>query len=390
MPDVPEDVAAPPDEEVPPGGGHPGRPLAPATTAVTAGRPPREPDAPLSTPVVLASTYHAGGEVEYGRYGNPTWASFEVALGALEGGEAVAFGSGMAAVGAVLDRVREGGVVVAPRHAYAGTLGLLRQWAERGRVDVRLVDVADTAAVSAAARGSDLVWVENPTNPALEVADLPAIARAAHAAGAVVAADNTFATPLLRRPLADGADLVVHSATKYLAGHSDAVLGAVVAGPDVARQLREHRSLTGAVPGAMEAYLALRGLRTLHLRVERAQANAAELAGRLLGHPALERVRYPGFGAIVAVEVRGGARGGDALAAAVRLWVHATSLGGVESSLERRRRWSAEAPSIPAGLVRLSVGVEDVEDLWSDLDQALAQVLDQVLAQVPGDAGPAG
>ena len=343
----------------------------PATIAVTAGRPAAAPDAPLNVGLTPASTYRAGGDLEYGRYANPGWSAFEEALGALEGGQAVAFSSGMAAVTAALSLAPADGTVVAPRHAYAGSLALLADLAARTGLRVRTVDVTDTAAVLTACRGADLLWLENPTNPALEVTDVRALAAGAHEVLPLVVADNTFATPILAQPLALGADVVVHSATKYLAGHSDALLGATVSNSRLAGELVAHRSRTGAVPGTLETFLALRGLRTLHLRVERAQANAVTLAARLAGHPAVERVRYPGFGAVVSIEVRGGATAAEALCRRVALWVFATSLGGVESTLERRRRWPAEAPTIAEGLVRLSVGVEDVEDLWQDLDLAL-------------------
>jgi cystathionine gamma-synthase len=186
--------------------------------------------------------------------------------------------------------------------------------------------------------------------------------------------DNTFATPVLQRPLESGADLVVHSATKYISGHSDVLMGAVIAASDAHFDaLAAIRSLHGAIPSPLEAFLALRGLRTLPLRLERAQATAAELGRRLQDHPALDEVRYPGFGAIVSI-VLPPAAAADDLAGAVQLWRHATSLGGVESTLERRRRWPAEAPTIPEGLVRLSVGLEHVDDLWADLDSALRRI----------------
>jgi cystathionine gamma-synthase len=201
-------------------------------------------------------------------------------------------------------------------------------------------------------------------------------------------ADNTFATPLVARPLAQGADVVVHSVTKYLAGHSDVVLGAALTSDEALRaRLASYRTVHGAIPGPYEAWLALRGLRTLALRVERSQSNAAELAARLVGHPDVVEVRHPslqhdagheraarlmdGFGSIVGVRPVGGAAGADAVVERVRLWLPATSLGGVESSLERRRRFATEAPTVPDDLLRLSVGIEDVEDLWRDLDQAL-------------------
>jgi cystathionine gamma-synthase len=222
----------------------------------------------------------------------------------------------------------------------------------------------------------------------LEVADLPAILAGARRRGVFSVVDNTFATPLGQRPLDLGADVVVHSVTKYLAGHSDVVLGAVVTDDDaVAARVRAYRTLHGAIAGPMEVFLALRGLRTLPLRVERANANAAELARRLVDHPAVAEVRHPSlpsdpgheraarqmasFGAIVGLRPVGGLAAADEVVAAVRLWVPATSLGGVESTLERRRRFATESRTVPEDLIRLSVGVEDVEDLWADLSRAL-------------------
>jgi cystathionine gamma-synthase len=247
----------------------------------------------------------------------------------------------------------------------------LGELADEGRLKVRTVDIEDTDAVLAAAQGAALVWLESPTNPALEIADIAAICAGAHAAGAKVVVDNTFATPVLQRPLELGADVVVHSATKFLAGHSDVVLGAVVtADPQAYTALDRKRRTLGAIAGPFETWLALRGMRTLHVRLERASANAAELAGRLGRHPAVVRARYPGLGAIVAIELAD-AETADRLVHSTRLWVNATSLGGVESTFERRRRWSSEPATIPEGLIRLSVGIEDVEDLWADLQQAL-------------------
>jgi len=367
--------------------------LAPATLAVAAGRPEAVAGAPLNTPVVLSSTYVAAppgappGPV-YGRWTNDTWTAFETALGALEGGDALVMSSGMAAISAALTLVPLGGRLVLPRHPYSGTTVIAESLAAEGRLTVEPVDIADTDAVVATLDGADLLWVESPTNPMLEVADLGALARAAHERGVPVVADNTFCTPLVMRPLDHGADLVVHSVTKYLAGHSDVVLGALVTRrPDLLARLAAHRTTHGAIAGPVETYLALRGLRTLALRVDRAGSNAADLARRLAGHPAVTRVRHPclpedpgharalaqmrGFGAIVSVEVRGGADAAERVSAGVRLWVHATSLGGVESTLERRRRYPTEALTVPESLLRLSVGIEDVEDLWADLEQAL-------------------
>ncbi|MBI9114467.1 trans-sulfuration enzyme family protein [Sanguibacter suaedae] len=373
--------------------------LSRATRAVTSGRPARTGGAPVNPPVVLSSTYVSAGvpqpgEKLYTRAGTETWEPFEQAVADLEGASepGIVFASGMAAIAAVLSFVPDGGTLVVPRHAYQVTLGFADDLAARHGVRVVRVDVAETAATVAAFEGADLVWIESPTNPMLEVADVPALVDAAHRAGALVAVDNTFATPLVQRPLELGADVVVHSVTKYLAGHSDVVLGlAATSSPHLAEQIRAYRTLHGAVAGPWEVWLALRGLRTLALRVERAQANAAELARRLQTHPAVAEVRHPslptdpghavaardmdGFGAILGVRPRGGAAAADAVVDAVRLWVPATSLGGVESSLERRRRFSTESLTVPDDLLRLSVGIEDVDDLWADLDGALNRIV---------------
>jgi cystathionine gamma-synthase len=362
--------------------------LDPSTVVVHAGRPERVPNAPVGESPVFSSTYVAGGDRGYGRFGNDAWTALEETLGQLEGGRALTFASGMAAVAAIADLIPVGGRVVAPQHAYSGVLALLDQQAATGRLTVQRVDIADTAKVSEAVTTADMLWIESPTNPAIEVADLPAISAAGRAAGAIVVVDNTFATPLLQQPIKLGADIVMHSATKFISGHSDVVLGAVVTADDdlwAAIELRR-RSL-GAIAGPMEAWLALRGLRTLALRLERAQSNAAFLAERLLQHPRVSRVRYPGlptdpgharataqmsgYGAILSFELGGDAEGAQRVCESTALWVHATSLGGAESMLERRRRWPTEVPTIPDDLIRLAVGIEHPDDLWADLDQAL-------------------
>jgi len=362
--------------------------LSPATLAVTAGRPPAAPGAPVNAPVTLSSTFHAEGELSYARAGNPTWTAFEEALGALEGGRAVAFASGIAAIVAALETVGPSAVVLAPSLAYSGTVGLLRQLDASGRLRVRWYDPSDLTGLLRGVPGTDLVWLESVTNPLLDVADVPAVGAAARAAGALVAVDATLVTPLVQRPLDLGADLVVHSATKYIAGHSDLLLGATVTrDEELAQRLSAARHDRGAIPGPFETWLALRGLRTLAVRLDRSSANAVELAHRLAGHPAVERVRHPGLAghlghdvalrdwhgtvSLVGVEVAGGAVVAERVASSTRLWVHATSLGGVESTLERRRRWAAEPTGVPEALIRLSVGIEDVEDLWADLDTAL-------------------
>jgi cystathionine gamma-synthase len=358
-----------------------------ATVAIHAGRPPRRADGPLNQPVELASALHAGGPVGYARDGNPTWTAFEDALATLEGGgEALAFASGMAATAAVLESLPTGAPVVYLDHGYTGTRELLRT-APEGRWQRRPVDIADTDAVLAACDGAALLWIESPTNPMMDVADIRSLAAGARARGVLVAVDNTFATPLLQRPLDLGADVSVHSATKLLAGHSDVVLGATVTRDRaLSERLGEHRRLHGAVAGPMETFLALRGMRTLPLRLERAQANARVLAERLLDHADVTAVRYPGlpsdrwheragaqmdgFGAMLAFEVAGGAPAAEVTARSTALIVHATSLGGIETTMERRAKYPGEVDT-PGNLLRLSAGCEDVDDIWDDLVHAL-------------------
>jgi cystathionine gamma-synthase len=378
-----------------------------ATRVVHAGRPPRTPGGPLNPPVELSTTLHAAtGDdgaapadvISYARGGVPTWQALEAALGDLEGGEALAFASGLAAVGAAVEVVlaersaprgphEAPARVVAPHHGYSGTLELLEHLRRTGRIELVRVDPADTAALTGALPGAGLVWLESPANPTMEVTDLRNVCGAARAAGVRSVVDSTYATPLLQNPLELGADVVVHSVTKSLSGHSDVLLGATVtADPALAAALHAQRTRSGAVPGPFEAWLALRGLRTLDVRLQRAQATAGLLASRLREHPAVQRVRYPGLpddpghavastqmrgaGTILAIDLADGAAA-ERLAAATRLWTHATSLGGVESLVERRRRHPAEVSTVPEGLVRLSVGIEDPEDLWADLVRAL-------------------
>jgi cystathionine gamma-synthase len=367
--------------------------LHPETAVICAGRPRRTASEPLNVPIVLASNFHAGSTAEDGRLysrtdATPTWEALETAVGQMEGGHAVAFSSGMAAVAAVLDLVPAGGRIVAPADCYLGVGELLADAQQHGRWAVDRVDLTDTASVRAAVADADLLWLETPSNPLLEVADLPALCAAGRHAGAIVGVDNTFATPLLQQPLALGADLVVHSATKFIGGHADLLAGITIARDQaLAERLRHRRGLSGATPGALEAFLALRGLRTLAIRLDRGQANAGELARRLDQHPAVSRVRYPGlpsnpghraaaaqmtgFGAMLAFEVAD-ARTADRLCDAVHVIVHATSLGGVESTIERRSKLPGQE-HVPPGLLRLSVGCEHIDDLWNDLNTALGQ-----------------
>ncbi len=364
-----------------------------STIAVGAGRPPVVPGDPINVGISLSATFHAGTEANYLRQGGSEISrAFEAALGALEGGLALGFGSGMAAAAAVIEGVPAGSVIVAPNQCYSGTSLLLDEQERLDRAVVRRVDISDTAAVLAAIAGDPapgLLWVESPTNPTFGVADLPVLVDAAHAVGAVVAVDSTWNTPMVLRPLEYGADVVMHSATKYLAGHSDVLMGALVAADEqVWAGLKLRRDLGGAVPGALETYLTLRGLRTLAVRMDRAQANAVELAQRLDDHPSVERVLFPGlagdpghervtrlhdgYGAMISFLVHGAADAADAVCDRVEIITHATSLGGVESLIERRARYAVDAANgTPENLLRFSVGIEDVEDIWGDLLQAL-------------------
>jgi cystathionine gamma-synthase len=350
--------------------------LHPETLAVVAGRPARAPGAPLNAPLVPASTYHHGGELAYGRDGNPGWAALEQAIGELEHGHCVTFASGLAATTAILDELPRGARVIAQAAPYYGVAAMQRERAGRDLIRLETHPVLSPEILAGTVEGAGLVWIESPTNPMLDVVDLPAVIAVARRAGALVVVDNTFATPFGQRPLDDGADLVLHAATKLIGGHSDLLLGAVVAAdPSWARRLAERRHSTGAIPGVLEAFLALRGLRTLPTRFARGQSTARDLAGRLADHPAVERVRYPGFGTMLSFETKGSAEDAESVCEAVRLIVHATSLGGVESSMERRARYASERDAgTPDTLIRLSVGLEHRDDHWRDLDTALRRV----------------
>ncbi len=357
----------------------------PETIAIIAGRDTK-PGAPINVAPTFASTYRDGGDYGYGRWGNPTWTAFESALGELEGGHCVAFASGLAAVASLLAPLPLGTTVTYPVNGYAGTRGLLERLAKEGRLTIRTVDVVSTSDVLAELAHTDVLWLESPTNPTLGIADLPSILAAAKNAGVVTIVDNTFATPMLQQPLTLGATAVVHSATKYIGGHSDLLLGAVIVA-DVTRrdELIAWRTIEGSIPGVMETYLALRGLRTLPVRFAKQQETAALLAERLAAHPSVARVRYPGladdpgheratahmagYGAMLSFDVAD-APTADRLVESLRLIVGATSLGGVETTIDRRGRWEGEE-GVPPGLLRVSVGLEHPEDLWQDLVQAL-------------------
>jgi cystathionine gamma-synthase len=319
----------------------------------------------MTAPLDRSTTWpYVGGEpgdFSYARFSSPTVAEAERALGELDGGEALLFASGSAATTAiVLALLAPGQTVALAEGAYHGTGRILE---ELGRWGVRNVEFDQTGAPPA---GADLVWLEAPSNPFLTMPDL----EAASAHPAAVACDSTAATPLRLRPLEHGCDLAVHSATKYLAGHDDALVGAVVCrDAGTAARLREFRSRTGPVPGPDAAWLLLRGLRTLGVRFARQTESAGLVAERLRRHAAVTTVRYPGFGGLLSFDV---ADAGTAhrVETATRAIENATSLGGVTSRIEARARWEGER--VPPGLLRLSVGLEEAELLWADLEQALA------------------
>ena len=347
----------------------------PETSAIAAGRPEVAPDASLNPPLVFSSTYHAGGPVGYGRYGNESWSALEAAISELEGGQTLSFSSGMAAISAVFSILPIGAPVVASNQGYSGTMSLLNQHHASGRLEVRFVDITNTEEVVTAIKGAALLWLESPTNPCLDVADLPALIAAAKKQTIGVGVDNTFATPMVQTPLSMGADIVMHSVTKFLAGHSDVVLGSLsISDPALFKRLEESRRLNGSIPGPFEAWLALRGIRTFPVRFRAAETNAKTLVTRLQNHSKITKVRYPGFGAVISFEIDGNAENAEKVCESSRLITHATSLGGVESLWERRRRWAAESPSVPEQLIRLSVGCEHVDDIWQDIEQALASL----------------
>jgi cystathionine gamma-synthase len=349
--------------------------LHPETSAITAGRPEVAPDASLNPPIVFSSTYHAGGPVGYGRYGNESWSALEAAISELEGGQTLSFSSGMAAISAVFSILPIGAPVVASNQGYSGTMGLLNQHHASGRLEVRFVDITKTDEVIAALKGAALLWLESPTNPCLDIADLPTLIAAAKKQTIGVGVDNTFATPLVQKPLSMGADIVMHSVTKFLAGHSDVVLGSLsTADTALFKRLDESRRFNGSIPGPFEAWLALRGIRTFPVRFRAAEKNAQQLVSRLEAHGKITKVRYPGFGAVISFEIDGSAEQAERVCESSQLITHATSLGGVESLWERRRRWALESPSVPEQLIRLSVGCEHVEDIWQDIEQALASL----------------
>jgi cystathionine gamma-synthase len=338
---------------------------------------------------------HAGGQYGYGREWNETLAALEETIGALEGGYSSVYSSGMAAANAAFDLVPMGGVIVASSHSYAAVGTRLEELAASGRIVLRHADVTNAdeiiRQINRDGQSADLVWFESPTNPLLEVCDIRAAAHAAHAVGALLAIDNTFMTPARQQPLTLGVDIVMHSVTKGLSGHADLLMGALATrDADLHKKFISRRVLLGAVPSAFDAFLALRGIRTLSVRIDRGEENARILAARLAENPAVTKVYYPGLaghpnadihaeqssgpGLMISFLVGNSSADADKVCESTLLAANATSLGGVETLLERRRRWTHENVEVPENLIRLSVGIENVEDLWADLNQALNQL----------------
>lgn len=368
------------------------------TLAVKTGMDPDGTSRAIAPPITLSTTFERGedgsypGGFDYSRSGNPNRALLEAALAALEGGpEAVAFPSGMAATFAVIFSLAPGDHVVAADDAYYGTGVLLRDsFAERG-IEATFVDMTDLDAVRAAMRpNTRLVWMETPSNPLIRVSDIEALAGIAREGGAISCCDNTWATPLLQRPLDLGVDLVMHSTTKYLGGHSDVTGGAVIVREPGAtlEALRKIQKDGGLVPSPFDAWLTRRGLESLAARMAMHCANAMEVARFLDAHPRVERVHYPGleddpghalaarqmsgFGGMLAFDVVGGRDEAFAVAARVKVIARATSLGGTHSLIEHRASIEGPTTRAPENLLRMSVGLEHPDDLKEDLDRALA------------------
>lgn len=373
--------------------------LRPETIAAHALRAVDEATGAVVPPIYTASTYARDENYapklreNYVRNGNPTLWQAEEAIAALEGGSsALLFASGMAAITTLLETVRQGAHVVAPDVMYYGTRDWLKRLEGLGRISLTLFDPRDAGALAAAVRrDTDLVWIETPLNPTWDVIDIASAAEAAHAVGAILAVDATATAAVTTQPLRLGADIVFHSATKYLNGHSDVLAGVLVTGEENPRwkEIASLRTRMGAPLPPLECFLLMRGLRTLFVRYRQCSANAMAMARHFEGHPKVERVLYPGlashpghaiaqrqmtdgFGGMMSILVKGGFADAQRLCIRLKVIVPATSLGGVESLAEHRKTVEGPTSPVPDNLVRISVGIEHVDDLIADLEQALA------------------
>ena len=357
------------------------------TFLIAAGRD-RSIGAPLNSPPMPASNFYLPHERVYSRSEQTeTVNRLEELVGGIEGGNALMFGSGMAAAAAVLHRLPAGSTLALPTDPYHGVNGLAEEGEAQGRWKIWRIHPNDTDTWVDACATADLVWIETPANPLVDVTDLLTVCAAPRREGTIIAVDSTFATPICQLPLDLGADIVMHSATKFLGGHSDLLAGAlIVRSDDLRDELYQRRLLNGGVIGSLEAFLTLRGMRTLHLRMERALENAEQLAHRLKAHPNVAKVRYPGlqddpnntiastfmngYGAVLSFETTDGGAQATRACETVKVIHHATSLGGVETTMERRSVIPGQE-NIPPSLIRMSVGCEEFDDLWADLDAAL-------------------
>jgi cystathionine gamma-synthase len=373
------------------------RTLHPSTIAVHAGAAPDIETGAVSPPIHLATTFRhepAGERIagfEYQREGNPTQDRLETALTVLEGGEAaLAFASGMAAMTAMQESLPNGARILIPDDCYTGLRILAREFLPERGIEAITVDMGDLDAVRAAcSQPVALIWAETPSNPRLKICDIAALAGIAHARGALLACDNTFATPILQQPLSLGADVVMHSTTKYFGGHSDVLGGALVFArrDELFERVAHRRHITGAILAPFSAWLTLRGCRSLPARMALHCANARRIAEFLSSHPTIERVNYPGlqthsghtiaaqqmrdFGGMLSIELHGGRDAALMMAGRLQLFTNATSLGGCESLIEHRASVEGSSPVSPQNLLRISVGLEHADDLIADLDQAL-------------------
>ena len=349
-----------------------------------------------STTYARDKTYTPLYSSTYSRYGNPTYDQLENVLAKLDNGvDAMVFSSGMAAIATFMETLPNGSHIVAPRIMYHGAQDWLRHLETERNMEVTFFDAGDPDALKSAVQlnKTSLVWIESPVNPTWDVIDVMLAAELAHKAGAILAIDATVATPVHMRPIELGADIVFHSATKYLNGHSDVLAGVLVTRREDDRwaKIKHLRSLMGNVCSAFEAWLLLRGIRTLHLRVERASSNALAIARRFEGHKKLDKVLYPGlashpghttaacqmnggFGGMMSILVRGGTNEARRVATATELFIPATSLGGVESLIEHRATVEGPKSAVPQNLLRLSIGTEDPADLIEDLEMALSYI----------------
>ena len=372
--------------------------LRPETLSVHTGNEADPATGAVAPPIHLATTFRHGasGErvagYEYQREGNPTNDRLREALAALEGGEdAITFASGMAAISTLLESLPNGARLLIPDDCYTGLRMLCAEYLPERGIDAVMVDMSDLDAVRAACTtGTAMVWIETPSNPRMTISDIAALTGIAHAAGALAVVDNTFATPLLQRPLALGADIVMHSTTKYFGGHSDVLGGALVFArrDDVFARVAHRVHITGATLAPFSAWLILRGCRSLGARMAMHCANARAVAEFLASRAEIERVNYPAlashpghavaarqmrdFGGMMSIELRGGREAALAMAAKLRIFTNATSLGGCESLIEHRASVEGPNPRSPQNLLRMSVGLEHVDDLIEDLRQALA------------------